>query len=250
MDYRRDMGECCLILPLKLGVGLISMYIFAYSFVCMVALFSLDIRMESGGYSRNLHWLSPIVGVFGLAFGFIGLLGVFDDKPAWLKAFLFFMIGKLACAGLLFTADFLTLRLCSIWMDDPIRIAEMNAAMEELYTSKACPEAKTSYILGFSLEFAFNLYCTFHVWQYIRLLDLNMPYPVDFNYDKYNKFQRWKYFHVKDPDAFVCKTEEEQPMLGEEELDDNDVEFGPDGFAIDPAAPPAYNPDGTIMRNA
>ncbi|CAK0802359.1 unnamed protein product [Prorocentrum cordatum] len=78
--HNRVPGQCCVCIPLKLGVTLIALYQFAYAFVCIFGLFVDDVRFQSGGYNTHTYRLQVMVGSAGFFFALAGLMGVADDK--------------------------------------------------------------------------------------------------------------------------------------------------------------------------
>ncbi|CAK0808987.1 unnamed protein product, partial [Prorocentrum cordatum] len=108
----RDHGTFCLFLPLKLGVGIACMLVFVSSMVSILALLSSDIRFRATGYNQTVYYFPEIVGAFGIVFGFVGLLGTYDDKWYQLWWFNRYFAVKLAAICVAVFADFVTLQGC------------------------------------------------------------------------------------------------------------------------------------------
>lgn len=252
MPFIRDHGQCCVCLPLKLGVGLICMFVFSYGCFCTVAMFkstlmsgttnSMSIDLQSGGYNPDFFRLSSVVGVVGIFTSFAGLLGVYDDKPSWIRVFLHYLQIMLACTIIVFAADLWTLSSCEGFASLPADGRMINPAMLELSTRNMCHWGRLAYILGFVLQFIVLTYMLYNVWKYCTQIELNPPYAIDFGFEKYDTSSRWKFYGVTEP--------EEIPMFTKGAGNDYDAtqeskdpfkeNFGPDGIK----SKPSFAPDG------
>mmetsp|Transcript_87113 Transcript_87113/g.219345 ORF Transcript_87113/g.219345 Transcript_87113/m.219345 type:complete len:275 (-) Transcript_87113:111-935(-) len=199
MAYVKDYGQCCLIIPLKLGVGLIAMLVFANACLCILALFVQDIRFQPNGYNENFMYLPSAVGAFGIVIGFIGLLGVYDDKPAWVRVFFIFMLVKLAAMAIAMIADYIKLMQCDTWLQTH-KLGD-NVAMEVLYEAGVCFYSRWAYAIGSALDLSCWAYFAVKVWTLKSQLDYDSSYPIDFGREPYDLEARWKLFQVKNPTA-------------------------------------------------
>jgi len=235
-------------LPLKLGVGLICMFILSYGCFCTVAMFKstfaagttehMSVDLQSGGYNPTFSHLSTTVGIIGIFMGFIGFLGVFDDKPTWIRAFLQYMQFRLLCNVMTFIADLYTLSSCegyaALKEED-----QSNAALLELSSRHMCHWGRIAYIFGFSLQTIVDLYMLYNVWKYCCQIELNPPYPIDFGYEKYDTTSRWKFYEVDEPEEIPMFTKQADYETTAEEDPFKEM-WGPDGVK----AKPSFAPDG------
>jgi len=193
----RDFGECCLVIPLKFGVGLIAMLTFGNSLVCALALVSHDIRFQPNGYNPDFFYLPQIVGLLGIALGFVGLLGVYDDKYSWVQSFCYFMYFNWIAMVVAMVGDYYTLRQCDEWLteypDSP------NVAMNQIAKSGVCSFALKAYIIGSGVDLAAWGYFALKVRTYIRSLEVNLPYEIDFGGANHCMEDTWLKYQVKDP---------------------------------------------------
>lgn len=196
MGALQDLGECCLIIPLKFGVGLIAMLTFANSMLCALALVSSDIRFQPNGYDLNLYYLPSIVGVFGLVLGFVGLLGIYDDKPAWMQAFCYFMYVKWVSMLVAILGDYRALLHCDEFHRIP---GSTNVAMEKLVAEGVCDFARQAYLVGGCLDLLLWGYFALKVRTYTSSLVINLPYAIDFGGQREDVSLTWKKYQVKDP---------------------------------------------------
>jgi len=241
-------------LPLKLGVGLICMYVFSYGCFCMVAMFKssmmagtkhqMTIDLSAGGYNPTFSQLSPIIGVIGIAFSFVGFLGIYDDKPGWIRTFLCYMQVSLLCGIIVFLADLYTLRTCEGFAAEPEDGRTANPALLELSGRHMCYWGRLAYILGFAVQFIVDIYLVFNVWKYCTQIELNPPYAIDFGYEKYDTSSRWKFYGVSEPEEIPMFSQKQKDYDAAEaqktNVDPFKNEYGPDGVK----SVPSYAPDG------
>lgn len=236
-------------MPLKLGVGLICMAYLIYGMWCMVAMFNstvssgtmhaASVHLQLGGYNPHFFRLSTIVGIIGIFTSFFGFLGVYDDKPSWVRMFFHYMQINLLCDIIVFAADMWTLSYCDKWASMPGDEKDTNTALLELSSHKMCHWGRISYALGFGITFVIELYMLYNVWKYLSQLELNPPYPIDFGYEKFDSTARWKFYSVQEPEEIPMYTKQADYEAAQ---DDNSFQdqYGPDGVKTKPS----YAPDG------
>lgn len=229
----RDHGSFCIFLPLKLGVGIACMLVFVSSMVSILALLTSDIRFRATGYSQTFYHLPEIVGAFGIVFGFVGLLGTYDDKWHQLWWFNRYFFVKLVAMSVAVFADFVTLQRCELWEND----ADSGSNPQLLAISKEgiCAWARVSYLVGCSIDvgvWAYLFVCTYTFEDYVRC---NPPYVIDFGGRGYDAQSRWDFYKVKDPRKdrpldVVSGFDEEDPFAqyGAARQDDEVGRYGPD----------------------
>lgn len=222
MAFVRDHGTCCIFLPLKLGVSLVAMLVFMDSIVCILAIFTGDIRFQPNGYSESLYHVPSVLGILGVVLGFTGLLGIYDDKPGWLQWLVYFLFLKLIALGSSSVADFFTLRKCDSWLTSAERSVQDNLQLTKLAEAGVCPWARLAYGLGATVVLLFWTYCTYFTWVYWQQLECNPAYPIDFGA---GVDRRWDQFHVKDPR--LSEHEEGQPLLPQHLMhEESEAQYG------------------------
>eukprot|EP00929_Paragymnodinium_shiwhaense_P007836 TRINITY_DN111744_c0_g1_i1.p1 TRINITY_DN111744_c0_g1~~TRINITY_DN111744_c0_g1_i1.p1 ORF type:complete len:243 (+),score=68.85 TRINITY_DN111744_c0_g1_i1:68-796(+) len=199
MAFVKDHGRCCIMLPLKLGVGLIAMFEFFCSLLCILALLTGDIRFQATGYDPSFYHLTTGIGALGLVFSFVGLLGIYDDKTSWLRAYSMFIVVKQIAMGISIFADMLVLRKCEGWTKH--YKFEDNPQMYTLAAQGICPWANWAYLIGVSIDFCFNLYLVYITLHYQKMLLMYPTYKVDFGAERHDVSARWRKFQVKNPYA-------------------------------------------------
>lgn len=160
------------------------MYHFIGSFVCILALFSDDSRFQSGGYNPHFNKMQIFFGAFGFAFGTIGLLGVYDDKPNWIRIYNYYQFAKLAVLAFVFVADQYTLQSCDGWVSNINSHINYNPTLESISLLGLCKWVRTCYTIGFAFDFALNFYWANVSYDYCSKLEMNPPYLISFGKDK------------------------------------------------------------------
>lgn len=235
MAFQRDHGTCCLVLPLKLGVGLSAMFVFVHSIFCIMALLSTDIRFQQTGYNLSFYYLPAITGSFGLVFGFVGMLGTYDDKWNQLWWFNRYFMVMLALMLVSIAADFVTLSTCDTYKNSSN--SSSNPQLLALSEAGVCPWARWSYVVGCSVDFSFWAYCLYCCYSYEVQVRTMPPYAIDFG-EKNDIYSRWDFYKVKNPKG------DRVPPLGNQEEDPFD------SYGAAEAAPTQYGPDGMPVRGA
>jgi len=250
MAFERDHGQCCLCLPLKFGVGLITMYILITGFWSVVSLFSSQasgqvgspsVALQSGGYNLFFAHLPSSIGVLGLGFGFFGILGVYDDKPQWVRIFLYYFYVRMGVNVFCFLADLYTLYWCKGFAEKST--ADANMALWELSHDGLCFDGRIAYIIGFAARTIVDLYMLYYVWKYVTTLELNPPYPIDFGFEKYDTASRWLQYKVLPPEeipVWVKKEAEYESTEDSREDAARKKRYDQDGQKGNPT----YGPDG------
>merc|ERR1719331_2003643 len=84
--------------------------------------------MQSGGYNPHFNEMQVSLGASGFAFATIGLLGVYDNKPAWMKIYNYFQWTKILCLCGEDDAETQNLRPLEVVVDlHPSRFVVVNA---------------------------------------------------------------------------------------------------------------------------
>lgn len=194
-----------------------------------------------GGYNEHFINLAQIVGILGIPFGFFGFLGVYDDKPSWIRVFFHYLQIKLLCTVVVFLADCYTLRGCEDFKNKSYEEVGFNTALLELSSHGMCHWGRIAYYIGFVLSFIVDLYMLYNVWKYTAQLELNPPYPIDFGYEKYDAMARWQFYEVAEPEEIPMYEKAFGATYGtDEKVDEFKDRYGPDGVK----AKPSYAPDG------
>lgn len=206
---------------------------------------AMSINLQTGGYNPEFFRLSTIMGIAGVLFGMIGILGVYDDLPKWMRAFFHFMQAKLLCDCIVFAADVWTLSGCEKYASLPEKEQIFNPALFQLSKHDMCHWGRAAYIIGFAVQIIFEVYMLFNVWKYVSSIELNPPYPIDFGYEQYDTKKRWGFYKVKEPEEipmFQGISELASYDRSEEEYDAREAkkEYNPDGVK----GVSTYAPDG------
>mmetsp|Transcript_1853 Transcript_1853/g.5445 ORF Transcript_1853/g.5445 Transcript_1853/m.5445 type:complete len:260 (-) Transcript_1853:19-798(-) len=215
MPFIRDHGTCCLVFPLKLGVGVITMLVFAHSILCMLALVTGDIRFQPNGYNEAFYRLPALCGAVGLVVGFVGLLGTYDDNVSQLWLFNRYLVVLILCKLAAMIADGLALYRCEDWAKH--HKPEENRQLYALSSQEVCPWARTSYLVGCIIDMAAWIYVAARCFAYEYEIAHNPPYKIDFGREKYDIDARWQFYKVRDPRFDIQESVRLQEMENQEE---------------------------------
>lgn len=215
MAFQRDFGTCCLVVPRKFGVGLIAMAVFANAVICCIALFTNDIRFQAHGYSPGFYKLPTVVGVLGIVMGFVGLLGVYDDRFRWVKWFNIYFAFLVACKVAACIADWNVLMECEAYQGSSSGPLQINpngfsaeAAIQALADAGLCSPARISYGIGCIIDLFIFTACLYNSSVYQYYLYFQPPYLIDFDINHDAK-DRWNAYKVDAPSKrpYVPETE-------------------------------------------
>jgi hypothetical protein len=196
----------------------------------------MSIDLQSGGYNPYCFRLPGIIGVIGIFTSFVGFLGVYDDKPSWIRVFYHYLQIRRLCNFVVFAADMWTLMGCAGFAALPEEGKPNDPALYELSSRHMCYWGRNAYIIGFCLQTIVDIYMLYNVWKYVVQLELNPPYPIDFGYEKYDTTSRWKFYGVEEPEQIPLFNKKQES----DEIDPFKNNFGPDGVK----AKPTFAPDG------
>jgi len=192
---------------------------------------SPSISLQPGGYNLYFSHLVPAIGVLGVGFGFIGILGVYDDKPRWVRAFLYYFYVRMAANVVGFLADLWSLQWCQGYTEK--HDMNSNMALWELSHSGLCFDGRIAYIIGFAVRTIVDLYMLYYTWKYVTTIETNPPYPIDFGYERYDTASRWLQYKVLPPEeipVWVKKAAEYESTEDAREEAARAKMYNPDGF--------------------
>lgn len=194
MPFQRDHGMMCLFVPLKLGAGISAIVVWAHSLICMVALLTGDIRLKASGFNPDFEHLSPMPGALGFIFGFVGVLGVYDDKAELLWWFNRYVALKLVAIPVLCAADFWALDRCEDFENNE----QIGSALKAVADAEICPWARWAFILGTAIELLTWAYLLWMCCQYERQIKNLPPYEIGFGDMTSDVYSRRAFYNVPD----------------------------------------------------
>lgn len=155
---QKDIGSCCICVPLSVGVVLICTYHFFFGIISIIGLFIDDVRLQSGGYNVHTHALQVMVCAAGVIFGSIGFRGVTDNDSTAVRKFLHFQYTKLLSMWIIFVADMIALTQCDTWATTLNSQRRFNPPMDSIAKKGLCDMARLCYCVGFVADFSMNCY--------------------------------------------------------------------------------------------
>lgn len=180
MAIQKDLGRCCLCVPIRIGVGILCLITFLHGIVCTLIVFNKDVRLLPGGYNPTTQWWSVTLGCAGMLFGLIGFLGAVDNKVTYVQAYNYFQWSKLAVGLVVFALDMIALRTCESYIFDIQSNIKYNVPMDIISSKGVCTWTRKSYILGYFVDFLVNFYMANVGQQFINLIRHNPAYLIKF----------------------------------------------------------------------
>lgn len=208
MAFTRDHGTFCCMLPLKLGVGLAAFLVFAHGLMGMLAVLTGDVRFQPNGYNKFVDRIPSTFNILGMVYGFVGLLGVYDDLFTWLWHFNRYFFLKIVIMAIAMIADFVTLHNCESWMYTFNH--ETNPRLDWISHAKVCSWARWSYLVGCIIDLSFWCFLFQRCFHYEWQIWACPPYPIDFGFEQDAK-KRWGMYHVSGVSPRVPPVSEEDP---------------------------------------
>jgi len=229
---RKEIGHCCFCIPLQMGTSLICMVHFIFAIVCIVTLFINDMRFMPGGYNQHTAWIQVVVGVFGLGFALLGMLGAWDEKVSWIQAFKYFLFVKCAALLIVFLFDMLTLQKCEGWAFSMQSQTNYNGALDSISKKGLCEIARLSYCIGFSIDFGLNAYWTYIWYDFCRKVKMGPAYMIffpDVNEDDHTQARKLDP-HIGEPSQYIPALERPESTFGYGYSSKYDIDVEPAGF--------------------
>lgn len=189
MVIQKDLGNACLCVPIRFMMVFLALVTFLHGLLCTLIIFNQDARLLPGGYNPTTRWFGCGLGCFGQIFGLTGLLGVLDNKVTWIQTYNYFQWSKLFVGCLIFVADLIALNGCEAYKYDIHSQIAYNLPMDKISGNAPgpglCEWARTSYELGFVIDFAIQFYMAYVGQCYYTLIQQNPAYLIKFeeNYE-------------------------------------------------------------------
>lgn len=210
MPSNQDQGTWCLFLPLKLGVGISCGLVFVHAIIGALALVSNDVRFQPNGYTPSVNKLPSVVNCVGIVIGFIGLVGMYDDRQNYLWIFNRYCAIRIIVMLAVAIMDVVTLQDCEGWSSLPLH--ELRPRMDVLSQLGVCSWARWSLIVGVTVELGFWTYLLVRCYVYEQMIAMNLPYKIDFGTEKGVK-SKWAMYQVGEPSEFPKMIEQEEAVF-------------------------------------
>mmetsp|Transcript_80944 Transcript_80944/g.241220 ORF Transcript_80944/g.241220 Transcript_80944/m.241220 type:complete len:216 (+) Transcript_80944:161-808(+) len=175
----KGFGTCLLCIPLRLGIVFVALATLFHGVFGLFALVTGDVRFQSGGYSKHTARLQAATGSLGLIFGLLGLLGIYDKKPNWIRSLARFLEARLVVAGLVFVFDLVALMRCPAWASFP-QSKVANFPLYMISSKGLCSTAQLCYGIGFTIDFGVSYYLTWVTHTFCRRLETTQTYHIRF----------------------------------------------------------------------
>jgi len=121
------------------------------------------------------------VGALGLVFSGIGLLGIYDNTPTYVRVFWYFMIAEIVVSIAIFGADMVQLQGCESWLTSSVQNQAYNPTLDRIAKEGACSMTRVAYGVIWCLLFLIRSYFAFVVWQFYRTISEGSNYLIHFD---------------------------------------------------------------------
>lgn len=179
-SIQKDLGNCCLCIPIRVGVGIACFYTFVHGLVCILIVANQDVRLLQGGYNPNTRWLGVGLGQLGIIFGLTGLMGVADQKPNWIRTYNYFQWALCGTSLLVFLMDQTTLNGCEQYNYNIHSQIGFNPNIEPIALKGLCGWTRNAYWVGFAFDFMFQVYMAYIGQCYYSILIVKPAYLIKF----------------------------------------------------------------------
>lgn len=179
-SIQKDLGNCCLCIPIRIGVGIACLYTFIHGLICILVFVNQDVRLLQGGYNPQTRWWGVALGQLGVIFGITGLMGVADQKPNWIKFYNYFQWSKCLASAIIFVMDQTTLNGCESYSYNIHSQISFNPNIEPIALKGLCGWTRDAYWVGFAIDFWFQVYMAYIGQCYYSILLVKPAYMIKF----------------------------------------------------------------------
>jgi hypothetical protein len=120
-----------------------------------------------------------MVAAFGILFGFIGLMGLYDDNNSFVRMFLYFIMAHLLVYTIGFAFDFHLLNTKCVGRVPGAQ--GYNPPLDLVSQKGLCIWTRNSYTLGFLVGFFLHLYFISVTKEYVTKCAQKLPHLIQFN---------------------------------------------------------------------
>lgn len=198
--HQKSVGRCCLCIHLRHGVAMIACATIVHAVLCMAHLFMSNDTFVFGGYNPHTLHLQVVIGTAGIFFAPAGLMGIYDDKPTWVRSFANFIMVKLFVLILVFGSDIVSLRHCRGWASSVQAMLAPNPMLYAVSSKGLCDMARFWYLLGFGVDFLVTAYFAFVTRDLAQKIEAIPAYRISFKEATHLQHRDHPKFHAYDPD--------------------------------------------------
>jgi len=154
----KPLGQCCGCLPIRQGVGCIAVLLFVNSVFEFFGLWTDDMRVWTGGYENLARWTIGILGMFGLVFCPLGLLGAYENTASFVRYFYYYVVFRLVVVLIMGFLDFHELSKCESHAYFIQHRDEYNRTLDSISKAGTCGSTRTWYFLILAADLLLTYY--------------------------------------------------------------------------------------------
>lgn len=171
-----NLGGAFACLPLRTGCYIIGVLYLSHSLLALFGFFSEDTRLTVGGFTWSGRMVIGAVGFVGIFCAFLGLVGLNDNNPIWVRNFCYYMIVRTICIIGVFVADTYALQGC----EDMIKNGQFfdNYVVQSISVAGKCKNTKKAYTICFVIDLLLSIYGIFVLRRFCNITETCPTYLI------------------------------------------------------------------------
>lgn len=176
--HETPIGHCLGCVPVRTGVAAFSWFILFLSVCAVLGLVTEDTRILVGGYSAPWSkWFTDVCGVLGIVFSLMGLIGLSDNHPYWVRLFAYYATFRVVLRIYSVWADYGIIHDCETFGLSSVT-SQYNAAMETVVLHGRCSTTRLYYAIISALDIFFSLYGIWNTFFWCRIVETSPMYHI------------------------------------------------------------------------
>lgn len=168
------MGYMCCCINIRFAILFYAFLLLCDSFLCVLGAFTDDVRLFVGGYADWTRHITTSIGVLGLGFSLIGILGCYDGEPIAIRKFGYFCLVRMIAIVTVFIGDWLCLKDCEHYGNLLSNHEDYNQTMAAVADTGSCNTVRHLYWSWALFDCLVNAY---FAWGTLRLSETLETWP-------------------------------------------------------------------------
>lgn len=203
---------CFYCIPLRFGIFLAAFLTLGYGMGCCIGLFTDKVNTVVGGYAERTQLVVAWTGLLGIAGGWWGIVGCYDNNKSSLSFFWWYCLFRTLVGTLVFSVDMVTLYNCERFGFSLNSLMYHNYTMDRINRAGDCSYYRTLYICGWLIDVLTGCWVIFITHVYCQILDEREPEEYNVYYERRKRtLPRW---FVSDSAAEGAHLQEQKAEAG------------------------------------
>lgn len=183
---------CCHCIPLRFGIFICAFLTLGYGLVSCIGLFTDGVNVLVGGYAEKTQLVVAWTGLLGVAGGWWGIVGCYDNNKSSLNFFWWYCLFRTTVGTLIFCVDMVTLYNCERFGHSLNSLMYHNYTMDRINRAGDCSYYRTLYICGWIIDVLCGCYTIFVTHVYLGILEEREPDEFSIIYERRRRtLPRW-----------------------------------------------------------